>query len=68
MAEDVGEDGDELDEREEMFDEMLSPFEHDPSKAELMCICSKLNQLLISLKYKKIELAKAEGDYEKIKL
>jgi len=48
------------DEREEdMYDDFLSEIEADPSQADLMIICQKLNQLLISLKYKQMEVKKA---------
>lgn len=48
-------DGDE-DGQEDMFDDFLSVIEADPSQSDLMCICQKLNQLLISLKYKQMEV------------
>lgn len=49
-------------EKEDRADEFLSPLESDPSKAELMCICQRLNQLLITLRCKKDELAIIESE------
>ena len=67
MADNVGEEPEGIDEHQEMFEELLSPLEHDPSKAELMCICTKLNQLLISLRFKRTELQTAETDLKQLK-
>jgi hypothetical protein len=40
----------------------MAAMESDPSQAELMCVCQRLNQLLISLKCKKEELRHLEND------
>jgi hypothetical protein len=51
-------DEEESDSEDDMFDELQS----DPSKAELLMLCQALNQLFITLKFKKIDLADAQGD------
>lgn len=54
-------DGDE-NEQEDIFDDFLSEMEADPSQADLVCIIQKLNQLLISLKYKQMEVKQAQEE------
>lgn len=45
-----------------MSDDFISGIEADPSQADLMCICWRLNQLLISLKYKKMEVKQIQEE------
>jgi hypothetical protein len=40
----------------------LSGLEADPSQADLMCLWQKLNTLLISLKYKQLEVRNAQQE------
>ncbi len=49
-------------EQEDERDEFMDQLEADPSKAELIVICHSLNSLLLSLKFKRIDLAKAESE------
>jgi hypothetical protein len=51
---------------EDRIDEFITKLESDPCKAELIGICSSLNQLLISLKYKRDELAIAEAEAHRL--
>lgn len=55
------------DEQEVLYDDFMSEIEADPSQADLMGICQKLNQLLISLKYKQLEYKKAQEELEILK-
>lgn len=48
-------------------DEFLDSLESDPSKAELMSVCQRLNNLLITLKCKKDELQALEVDIQQSK-
>jgi hypothetical protein len=45
-----------------MQDQFMAAMESDPSQAELMCVCQRLNQLMITLKCKKDELMALEND------
>lgn len=49
-------------EQEDMQDQFMAAMESDPSQAELMCVCQRLNQLMITLKCKKDELMALEND------
>jgi len=44
----------------------MDQLEADPSKAELIVICHSLNSLLLSLKFKRIDLAKAENELRRL--
>ena len=44
----------------------MSAMESDPSQAELMCVCQRLNQLLITLKCKNDELTMLEQESHKL--
>ena len=62
----------EIDDRSEFenldrADEFLDSLESDPSKAELMSVCQRLNNLLITLKCKKDELIALEADIKSSK-
>lgn len=49
-------------EQEDREDEFMAAMESDPSQAELMCVCQRMNQLMITLKCKKDELSSLETE------
>ena len=49
-------------ENQDRKDEFLDSLESDPSKAELMSVCQRLNSLLITLQCKREELKSLEND------
>lgn len=53
---------DDAEQEEEEVGEFLGLIEADPSQADLMVICQKLNALLISLRYKQLEVRNAEQE------
>ena len=53
-------------EQEWLEDEFLEQIQSDPSQAELMVLCQRLNLLMITLRYKKDELKACEGDQLKL--
>jgi len=54
-------------ENEDRADDFLDSLESDPSKAELMSVCQRLNSLLITLKCKRDELQALDNDIDKAK-
>lgn len=55
-------------EQEFLEDEFMAAMESDPSQAELMCVCQRLNQLMITLKCKKDDLDQCQKDYSSLEL
>lgn len=53
---------DNAEQEEEEVGEFLGLIEADPSQADLMVIFQKLNALLISLRYKQLEVRKAQQE------